>query len=60
MSYPIDVLFCDSRWTVIHRIIAMPPNRVSRWVVRARHVVELAGGTVDARVVEGDRLKLLG
>ncbi len=58
MSYPIDVLFCDSRWTVIQRIACMPPRRLSRWVVRARHIVELPGGTVDARVREGERLRL--
>ncbi len=59
MSYPIDVLFCDSRWTVVHRITAMPPNRLSRWVFRARHIVELPGGTVDSRLCEGERLQLL-
>ncbi|MBA2273949.1 MAG: DUF192 domain-containing protein [Actinobacteria bacterium] len=58
MSYPIDVLFCDNRWLVIHRIVCMPPNRLSRWVVRARHIVELPAGTVDLRVREGERLRL--
>ncbi len=58
MSYPIDVLFCDGRWTVIHLIAAMPPNRLSRWVFRARHIVELGGGTVDPDLREGERLLL--
>ncbi len=58
MSYPIDVLFCDGRWTVIHLIGAMPPNRVSRWVLRARHIVELQGGTLDSGLREGERLLL--
>lgn len=59
MTYPIDVLFCDSRWTVIHRITAMPPNTSSRWVFRARHIVELPVGTVDQRLCKGERLRVL-
>ena len=57
IGYAIDVLFCDRRWTVIHRITPMPPNRLSRWVFRARHVVELSGGTVGSRPGVGERLR---
>jgi uncharacterized protein len=58
MGYPIDVLFCDRWWIVIHRIEAMPPNRLSRWVFRARHIVELRGGGVDPKLRVGERLLL--
>lgn len=58
MTYPIDVLFCDRRWKVVHRITAMLPNRLSRWVFTARHIVELPAGTVTSGPLEGDRLRL--
>lgn len=58
MAYPIDVLFCDDSWTVVDRIAGMPPNRMSRWVPRARHVVELIGGSLGPRPHVGDRLRL--
>jgi uncharacterized membrane protein (UPF0127 family) len=58
MHHAIDVLFCDDRWIVHHTVVRMAPNRITRWVGRARYAIELPGGSVeDVRV--GERLVLL-
>ena len=55
MTYPIDVVFCDDGWLVKHVIRSMKPNRVSRWVLGARYVIEVPAGAA-AGVAVGDRL----
>jgi uncharacterized membrane protein (UPF0127 family) len=57
MHHPIDVIFCDEGWEVLHVISPMPRRRVSRWVTGARFVVELPA-TAGAMVQVGDRLQL--
>jgi uncharacterized membrane protein (UPF0127 family) len=58
MRYPIDALFCDEDWVVLHIVRAMAPWRLSRWVRGSRFVVEFAGGTLGRRVSPGARLVL--
>lgn len=43
MGYPIDAVFTDPAWTVLH-VARMPPWRLSRWVSGARRVIELPEG----------------
>jgi uncharacterized membrane protein (UPF0127 family) len=59
MSFPLDVLFCDREWKVVHVVRSMPRRRVTRFVWRARFAVEMAAGALPASVRAGDRLKLL-
>ena len=59
MGYPIDVLFLDKENRVAHLIHAMPPYRASRFVWRARSVLELPAGTVaKTGTAVGDTLVL--
>ena len=44
MKVPIDVVFCDKRWRVVHLVRAMRPRRVTRIVLTARYVIEMAAG----------------
>jgi uncharacterized protein len=57
MTFPIDVVFCDSGWTCLHVISNMQPWKVSRWVRGARAVIELPAGAA-ARVQAGERLEI--
>jgi uncharacterized membrane protein (UPF0127 family) len=45
MRYPIDVVFVDKYFTVISKVIAMQPWRVSCYVSNARYVLELPANT---------------
>lgn len=56
MRYPIDVVFCDKNWNICHVVEAMRPNRISKWVWRARCVVELPAGTIGDDIKPGVRL----
>ena len=47
MAYPIDVLFLDKRFRIVHLYKAMRPNRASRIVFKAHSVIELPPGIVD-------------
>jgi uncharacterized membrane protein (UPF0127 family) len=47
MRAPIDVVFCDGRWTVVHLIRGMRPWRLSRLVLDARYAIELAAGAAS-------------
>lgn len=55
MSYPIDVVFCDRDWLVVHLVKEMVPGRITRLVRRSRVVVELPAGAAAGLEV-GDRL----
>lgn len=57
MRYPIDVVFCTGEWEVVYVVGAMPPNRVTRVVLRARWAVELPAGAARG-IVPGDLLSL--
>jgi uncharacterized membrane protein (UPF0127 family) len=59
MRVPIDILFCDKDWLVVHFIHDLRPGRITRLVWRARRVVELPAGTLPATVTEGDLLMLV-
>lgn len=56
MREPIDVVFCDAGWVVMHTT-RMRPWRVSRWVRGARYAVEFPEGAAGA-VAVGDVLKV--
>jgi uncharacterized protein len=53
MSYPIDVVFCDERGTVLHVVRDMRPWRITRWVRGASYAVELASGALPPEVRPG-------
>jgi uncharacterized membrane protein (UPF0127 family) len=58
MKFPIDVVFCDRYLRVLHTVRSMRPWRMTRFVVRARCVLELAADSV-VDVNRGDRLALV-
>jgi uncharacterized membrane protein (UPF0127 family) len=57
MRFPLDVVFCDRGWTVLHIVRSMAPARMSRLVWRSRYVLELAGGSLPSDVQVGQSLK---
>ena len=59
MRCPIDVIFCDKAWGVVHVIHSMPPWRMSRLVLRSRFVVELPAGAAG-RAEVGNRIRVAG
>jgi uncharacterized membrane protein (UPF0127 family) len=58
MRYPLDVIFCDGTWVVVHVVRDMPPGRITKWVRRARYAVELPSAVRSTRVGVGDRLRI--
>lgn len=57
MSFPIDAIFLDREGTVVHLIQDMKPMRFSRYLFRARSVLELPAGTIERTGTRlGDRL----
>ena len=58
MKIPLDVVFCDSKWKVLHVVRRMPPRRITKIVWRARFGVELAAGTLPEEVNVGESLVL--
>jgi len=58
MRFPIDVLFVDKNRCVLRAIEGIKPWRMTRIYLRARHVIELAEGTIAAsRTEPGDQLE---
>ena len=58
MRFVFDAVFVDRELKVLHLIKRMRPWRISRWVRRARGVIELPAGTISATGTrEGDRLR---
>jgi uncharacterized membrane protein (UPF0127 family) len=55
MRFPIDVVFCDRDWLVVHVVAGLRPRRVTRFVREADRVVELPAGAA-AGLRRGDRL----
>ena len=58
VKHPLDVVFCDDEWNVLHVVRGMRPRRVSRWVSGARYVVELPANCLPPQVTPGTRLEL--
>jgi uncharacterized membrane protein (UPF0127 family) len=57
MAFPIDAAFLTREGTVVHLIHGMVPWRISRYLFRARSVLELPAGTLGRTGTEvGDRL----
>ncbi len=57
MKFPIDVLFLDKELRVVRVLEDLRPWRLSPWVLRARSVLELAGGSLKGSVSVGDQLE---
>jgi uncharacterized membrane protein (UPF0127 family) len=61
MRFPFDALFLDRDGRAVHLIRAMPPHRASRFVRRARAVLELPAGALAENGTElGDIIKIDG
>ena len=58
MRYPLDVIFCDRDWRVVHVVRDMKPGRMTRWVRRARVVIELPSQNRVIEVSIGDALRV--
>ena len=59
MSFPIDVLYLDSRRRVIHVCHALRPFRIAAVKLRARSVIELPAGTLaQTQTSVGDELEI--
>lgn len=57
MSFPIDAVFLSKDGEVVHAVHAMKPFGMSRYVFRARTVLELPAGTLrTSGTAVGDRL----
>ncbi len=60
MSYPIDVLFVDKKWQVLHCCHILNPGKLSPIVRGAYAAVELPAGTVVSSYTQkGDVLSLV-
>jgi uncharacterized membrane protein (UPF0127 family) len=61
MGFPIDVLYADAAGQVVGLHRSLPPWRFGRFHRRARFVIELPAGTLEATETElGDRLHIEG
>jgi hypothetical protein len=59
MRFPIDVLFLDRHWKVVHARPSMVPYRISGLHWRARSVLELPVGVIaQSRTAAGDELRI--
>ena len=60
MKFPIDVLFLDFENRVVGVSERISPNRISKFVFKAKSVLELPAGTLSATVTKvGDRVDFL-
>ena len=57
MRFAIDVLFLDKNGKVVRVMEDFKPWRLSPWVLRARSVLELPGGSLKGSVSLGDELE---
>jgi uncharacterized membrane protein (UPF0127 family) len=57
MRYPVDVIFLDNEMIVLEKLTALKPWRFSRFIKKAKHVLELPENEADS-VNIGDRLIL--
>lgn len=58
MRFSIDVLFLDKELRVARVMEDLRPWRLSPWVLRARSVLELPGGSLRGSVRKGDQLEI--
>lgn len=58
MRFAIDVLFLDKELRVARVLEDLRPWRLSPWVLRARSVLELPGGSLRGSVKKGDQLEI--
>ena len=58
MKFAIDVLFLDRGQRVVRVMEGLKPWRLSPWVLRARSVLEVPGGTLRGSVKNGDQLEI--
>jgi uncharacterized protein len=56
MKIPLDVVFCDTQWKVLHVVRSMAPRRITKIVWRARYGVELAAGSLPDELNVGQTL----
>jgi uncharacterized membrane protein (UPF0127 family) len=59
MKFPLDVVFCDRTWKVLHVVRSMAPARLTRVVWGARYALELRAGSLPAAVDVGKSLVLV-
>jgi uncharacterized membrane protein (UPF0127 family) len=59
MRFPLDVVFCDATWKVLHVVRSMAPARMTRVVWRARYVLELRADSLPDAVQVGESLVLM-
>lgn len=60
MRFPLDVIYLDSRGSVIELLRNIPPWRVAPMRMRAASVLELPVGAIrDSATEAGDRIELL-
>lgn len=58
MRFPIDVAFLDRSWQVLD-VVQMRRNRMGRWRLRAKHVLEAEWGALEGWGVRpGSRLDM--
>jgi uncharacterized membrane protein (UPF0127 family) len=57
MRFPIDVVYADRTWQVVHLDPAMMPNRIGPFVFRAAYVLEMPVGAIQTTgTAIGDQL----
>ena len=57
MRFPIDVVYADRTWQVVHLDPAMMPNRIGPFVLRAAYVLEMPAGVIQTTgTAIGDQL----
>lgn len=59
MNYPIDVIFLNKEMKVVKIKRNLLPWRMTRMYLSAHQVLELKGGTLDDRILEGDKLEVI-
>jgi uncharacterized protein len=59
MSFPIDVVYLDSEYRVVHVHHSLPPFRIAALKFKARTVIELPAGTLAQTLTSvGDVLEI--
>jgi uncharacterized membrane protein (UPF0127 family) len=48
VGFPLDILFIDEKGRVLKALRAFPPRRFTKPVSKARYVLEVPVGTIDA------------
>jgi uncharacterized membrane protein (UPF0127 family) len=57
MRFPIDVVYANRGWQVVHLDLAMGPNRIGPFVRPAAYVLELPAGVIhNTGTAVGDQL----